>query len=142
VNVAFTKTALHGVLWRARIATGGVDGRETGGRLLGHVDDGRVLIVEADESASNRSVERCSLDLSERSDRPGLVVSGCWHSHPGNDPSPSDADIAAWKLAAQRSKSPVFAAAIVACPRFGEPDLHLWAVKATEDPQSLQPVQN
>lgn len=130
-----------------------VDGRETGGILLGFDDSdgGRFWVTEASTAgpAAERSAIGFRRDLafvSEVAERAFAVDGsqwiGDWHTHPGGPPAPSAKDLASWRRAVAESDLEVFLAVILVAGEGGDwaaPTSQAWAVTAgAADPIAIE----
>lgn len=79
-----------------------VDGRETGGIVLGHDFEWRIVVTSVGTPGSNadrqpdsflRDLEHSRLLADEAFEREGSVWLGEWHTHPTGGVSPSPVDI-------------------------------------------------
>lgn len=86
----------------AREAPASADGRETGGVLLGHEFDERLVVTVAGDPGpkADRRADGFVRDLSHAQrlgddayDRDGSIWIGEWHTHPGGPITPSPTDL-------------------------------------------------
>jgi proteasome lid subunit RPN8/RPN11 len=120
---------------------------ESGGYLyaLYPSNDERALIVHASGPGRNGDHGPGRVRLSDPSDvesdfgeleaRAGLVLCGDWHSEPGRDPIPSDADLVAWANNSDRAGILPYASIIATPGEIGwtTPELHGWVTREDED---------
>jgi integrative and conjugative element protein (TIGR02256 family) len=105
----------------------GIDSKEAGGILLGHVRGEHLEIIEATEPSfwdrrfrflfERMPYFHHKLAMKRWKESNGLVrYIGEWHTHPQNHPTPSSIDITEWQvLAADRRDGRPLLALIVGC---------------------------
>lgn len=122
----------------------GVDSKEAGGILLGHVRGEHLEIIEATEPSfwdkrfrflfERMPYFHHKLAMKRWKESSGLVrYIGEWHTHPQNYPTPSSIDLREWQiLAADRRDGRPLLALIVGCN-----ELHVEYMYATGSDASL-----
>lgn len=124
----------------------GVDSKEAGGILLGHVRGEHLEIIEATEPSfwdkrfrflfERMPYFHHKLAMKRWKESSGLVrYIGEWHTHPQNYPTPSSIDLREWQiLAADRRDGRPLLALIVGCN-----ELHVEYMYATGERRILAP---
>lgn len=125
----------------------GIDSKEAGGILLGHVRGEHLEIIQATEPSfwdrrfrflfERMPYFHHKLAMKRWKESNGLVrYIGEWHTHPQNHPTPSSIDLSEWKiLAADRRDGRPLLALIVGCKT-----LHVEYMSSTGKRSILDPL--